>query len=241
MRRQEIIAQNIARIRADIASACARAGRVMDDVTIIGVTKSVDRETADALIAAGIRDIAENRVQDAVAKFGSRSNAPPLPDDVRLHMIGNAQTNKARDIVTLFSVLHSLNREGLATALQRAAAHREDVLPVLLEVNTGRDPNKEGVLPEHVESLMGYVSSTCPSLRIVGLMTIAPLTDDPESARSCFSALRQLRDDLSGQFPHIGFGMLSMGMSDDFAVAVEEGATHVRIGRALFRGLPSQD
>lgn len=229
-----IVQENVSRVRAEIAAACHRVGRAPDEVTLIGVTKSVDRPLADALIAADVHDIAENRVQDAMEKFGRRSPFPPLPADIRLHMIGNLQTNKARDVVGLCTVIHSINRIEIADALQRAAARQELTCDVLLEVNTGHDDAKQGMDPSDVLYLQGYVANKCTNLHLCGLMTIAPHVTNPEDARPAFRALRELRDMLRQEFPAQSLPMLSMGMSNDFPIAIEEGATHVRIGRALF-------
>lgn len=236
-----IVRGNVSRVRAEIAAACQRAGRNADAVTLIGVTKSVNRPIADALIAAGLHDIAENRVQDAVEKFGSRSPFPPLPAGVRLHMIGNLQTNKARDVVTLFATIHSVNRPAIADALQRLAARQGVQREVLLEVNAPHDAAKQGIGPEEVEGLYGYVVNNCPNLRLVGLMTIAQQVADPEDTRPAFRSLRELRDMLLQSHPSHPLPVLSMGMSHDFPIAIEEGATHIRVGRALFVGLASPD
>jgi pyridoxal phosphate enzyme (YggS family) len=234
-----IVRANVARVRGEIAAACSRAGRQVDEVTLIGVTKSVDRAAADALIAAGIDEIAENRVQDAVAKFGRKSAIPPLNANVRLHMIGNLQTNKVRDVVGLFASVQSLNRTDLADALQREASRRGTTLDVYLEVNVAEDMSKQGAAVSDSERLLGYVLEKCPALYVRGLMTIAPLVEDMNQARPTFRHLRELRDELQRAHTDAALPMLSMGMSNDFPVAIEEGATHVRIGRALFAGLPS--
>jgi pyridoxal phosphate enzyme (YggS family) len=234
-----LVQSNVARVREEMAAACRRAGREVAAVTLIGVTKSVDRATADALIAAGVPDIAENRVQDAVAKFGRRSDASPLSPHTRLHMIGNLQTNKAREVVDLFASVQSLNRTDLAAALERAVARRGGMLDVLLEVNTAEDASKQGVSLSEAEDLLGYVLSSCPSLRVQGLMTIAPQVADVEEARPAFRRLRALRDALRARNETLSLDILSMGMSNDFPIAIEEGATHIRVGRALFAGLPS--
>lgn len=234
-----IVQDNVSRVRAEIAAACRRVGRNPDDVTLIGVTKSVGRPLADALIAAGVHDLAENRVQDAVEKFGRRSLFPPLPTNVRLHMIGNLQTNKARDVVGLCPTIHSINRTAIADVLQRAAARQQITCDVLLEVNAVHDEAKQGADPSEVIYLQGYVINYCANLRSVGLMTIAPHIANPEDARPAFRALRELRDMLMQEYPAQPLPLLSMGMSNDFPIAIEEGATHVRIGRALFPGLAS--
>lgn len=236
---EAIVRANVERVRAEIAAACGRAGRSSEEVTLIGVTKSVDRATADALIAAGVRDIAENRVQDAVAKFGKKSASPPLAPDIRLHMIGNLQTNKVRDVIGLFASVQSLNRIGLADVLQREAVRRDTVLDVLLEVNAAEDESKQGAALSELSDLYGYVIQQCPPLRLCGLMTIAPNVADMEKARPAFRKLRQMRDEFAAANPDAALPILSMGMSNDYPVAIEEGATHVRIGRALFAGLSS--
>src|SRR5215472_6848373 len=184
------VQENVTRVNAEIAAACGRVGRNPEDVTLVGVTKTVGREIADALVAAGVHDIGENRVQDAVAKLGWRSPSPPLPDDVRLHMIGNAQTNKARDIVRLFGYVHSLNRRELADALQHEAAKQRRRLSVLIEVNMAGEASKQGIDSAEVPELTGYVLENTSALRIIGLMTIGPMTSEVASIRSAFHALR---------------------------------------------------
>lgn len=233
------VEENVAHVRGEIAAACLRAGRAIEAITLIGVTKNVHRPVADALIAAGIHEIAENRVQDAIEKFGRRSPHPPLPDDVRLHMIGNLQTNKARDVVTLCTMIHSVNRTALADALQREAARQGVVRDVLLEINTAGDVAKQGAEVNVAIELTGYVIRECRNLRLCGLMTIAPQVSNPSDARPAFRALRELRDRLSQTHPEHPLPILSMGMSNDFPIAIEEGATHIRVGRALFIGVPS--
>lgn len=234
-----IVMENVSRVRSQIVEACRRVRRNPDEVTLIGVTKSVNRPIADAIIAAGVHDIAENRVQDAVAKYGRRSPFPPLAADIRLHMIGNLQTNKARDVVNLFTTVHSVNRIPVADALHREAVRQHVRRDVLLEVNMANEVAKQGVSPREGNELLGYVIAKCENLRVVGLMTIAPQATDPEETRATFRSLRALRDTLVASHPGHSLSMLSMGMSDDFPIAIEEGATHVRIGRALFTGVVS--
>lgn len=234
-----ILRENVSRVRSAIAAACRRSGRNSEEITLIGVTKSVGRPLADALIAAGVHDLGENRVQDAVEKFGRRSTDPPLPPDVRLHMIGNLQTNKARDVVTLFSTVHSVNRTAVADALQHEAARQGVQRAVLLEINTAEDVSKQGIDPRAVMDLYGHVVQNCTDLHIVGLMTIAAQVTDPEETRPAFRSLRLLRDLIVQSHPAHPLPLLSMGMSNDFPIAIEEGATHIRVGRALFGGLTS--
>ncbi len=236
-----ILGENVSRVRSAIVAACRRSGRNSEEITLIGVTKSVGRPLADALIAAGVHDLGENRVQDAVEKFGRRSSDPPLPPDVRLHMIGNVQTNKARDVIMLFSTIHSINRTAVADALQHEAARQGVQRDVLLEVNTAEDVSKQGVDSREVMNLYGYVAHNCKDLHVVGLMTIAAQVADPEATRPAFRSLRLLRDTIVQSHPAHALPLLSMGMSNDFPIAIEEGATHIRVGRALFRGLTSPD
>ena len=167
-------------------------------------------------------------------KFGRRGAHPPLPQGVRLHMIGNLQTNKARDVVDLFGTIHSVNRIALADALQHAAARRGVHRDVLLEVNIAGDIAKQGVDLGDVLDLYGYVIDQCENLHLVGLMTIAEQTEDSEEARPAFRSLRELRDSLKRTHSDHDLPVLSMGMSNDFPIAIEEGATHIRVGRALF-------
>jgi hypothetical protein len=154
-------------------------------------------------------------------------------------MIGNLQTNKARDVVNLFTTIHSVNRMAVADALQREAVRQGVQRDVLLEVNAADDDAKQGADPQEVSYFHGYVIENCDRLRLVGLMTIAPQVANPEDARATFQSLRVLRDTLVRENPAHPLPVLSMGMSNDFPIAIEEGATHVRIGRALFAGLTS--
>jgi hypothetical protein len=215
------IRANVAAVRARIAAACARAGRPADSVTLVAVTKT---ETADAyavLLEAGVRDVAENRIQEAERKLGK---APP---EVRRHLVGHLQTNKVRRAVGLFDVVHSVDSERLALALSEQAARAGRSLDVFVEINSG-EKQKQGLTPEELPPFLGRVASL-PALRWLGLMTMAPLSGDPEDARPYFRTLASL-----ARAAGPSLAALSMGMSNDFEVAVEEGATHVRIGRALF-------
>lgn len=222
--------ERVARVRSEIADATARAGRAPDSVTLIGVCKTVDRPAVDAAYAAGLRHFGENRVQDAIAKFTA-----PLPPDATLHLIGQLQSNKAKPAAGLFDVIESLDRPSLVNALGRAAEGREAPLPVLLQVNVAREPQKAGCSPEDAPALVEAVLAS-PHLALHGLMTIAPLVSNAETVRPVFAALRQLKDDLGRRYPELALPVLSMGMSNDFQVAIEEGAIYVRIGRAIFHG-----
>jgi hypothetical protein len=210
-------------------AAAARRGRHDPQaVRLVAVTKTVPPERIAAAYALGLRDFGENRVEEAIPK------QPGLPADIAWHMIGHVQSRKAADAALHFALVHSLDSLKLARRLARAAQAAGRVLPVLLEVNVAGEASKYGYRPD--EAFVAEVAEilALPALRVEGLMTLAPLAADPEAARPVFAGLRALRDRLATRFPQAGWRELSMGMSDDFEIAIEEGATLVRIGRALF-------
>lgn len=222
------LATRLERVLADVAAAAWTTGREAAAITVVAVSKTVDRETVDAAYALGLRHFGENRVHEAARKF-----AEPLPVDARLHLIGQLQSNKARPAVALFDLIESVDRLSLIEALEREARRRDERIAVLLQVNVAREPQKAGCSPDVAPQLMARLAHS-PWLRPQGLMTMAPLLDDAEEARPVFAGLRQLRDDLQRQHPTLDLATLSMGMSNDFRVAIEEGATSVRVGRAIF-------
>jgi pyridoxal phosphate enzyme (YggS family) len=222
------IEENYRRVLLEVRAAEERAGRPTDSVRIVGVTKTVGRTEVDRGYDAGLRDFGENRVQDAKAKF-----APPLPSDAHLHCIGYLQTNKARDAVALFDTIHSVDRPELIEALERRAAQIDKSIRVLIQVNVAGEEQKHGCEPSDTEGLVRQVVD-CPHLQIAGLMTIAPLVGDAEAARPVFRGLRELRDRIAALDARFTLPELSMGMTNDFGVAIEEGATMVRVGRAIF-------
>jgi pyridoxal phosphate enzyme (YggS family) len=212
------IRANLGRVQEAVARACARAGRSPDHVLIIAVSKTVDAERVRMAVAAGVAALGENRVQEA------RDKIEALGRPVPWHLIGSLQTNKAKDAARLFNWIHSVDRLELARELSRRAGDR--VLDVLLQVNLGDEPQKGGVAPAEVKRLSEAVIGL-PGLRLRGLMAIPPVASSPEQTRPHFRRLRELRDEL-------GLEHLSMGMSADFEVAIEEGATMVRVGTAIF-------
>lgn len=218
----------IARVHAEIASAARRAGRDPGGVTIVGVCKTVERPTVDEAYACGLRHFGENRVQVARAKFGTGR-----PADTTLHLIGSLQTNKAKDAVALFDIVHSVDRAGLIDALATAATRAGRRLPVLLQVNIAAEESKQGCAAAEAPTLAAAIIAQ-PALELRGLMTMAPLTATAEETRPVFRALRLLRDELRRAHPDIPLPDLSMGMTNDYPVAIEEGATIVRVGRAIF-------
>ena len=226
------IQDNVTSIRERIAKAAGRAGRSVDSITLMGVSKTVEPERIRQAYLAGIRVFGENKVQE----FGEK--AGPLADltEAQWHLIGHLQTNKVKKAVELFQAVDSVDSLRLAEKLNQAAEQLDRVLPVLLEINVGGEENKSGVAPDSVElEEMLSGAQKFNHLQVRGLMTIPPFTDDPEGARPYFRRLRELRDKIAARkLPRIGMDVLSMGMSHDFEVAIEEGSTCVRVGTAIF-------
>jgi PLP dependent protein len=222
------IEANVARVRARIAEAALRSGRRPESVVLVGVTKTVGVDRVRDLVACGVRECGENRVQEA------REKVPELPD-VTWHLIGSLQRNKVKEALRLFQVIHSVDSAGLAEELSRRSAEREGARPVdvLIQVNISLEPQKHGAPLDGAEHLVAGVLRL-PGVRVRGFMGMAPLVSNPEEARPYFRRLRELRDRVRDALPDAEAGDLSMGMTDDFEVAIEEGATMVRVGRALF-------
>ena len=220
------IATNLLSIRSRIDAACARSGRDPQTVTVIGVTKKHPPTVIAAAHAAGIVDIGENYVQELLEK----QQVVSLP--VRWHFIGHLQRNKARQIVPFVHMVHGVDSERLAVEIGRQATAAGRTVPVLLQVNTSGEESKYGVVPADAVAL-GRSLASVDGVELSGLMTLAAYLDDPEGTRPMFRQLRSLRDELRDA-TGLGLPHLSMGMTGDFEVAVEEGATFVRIGTALF-------
>jgi len=227
------VAENVEKIEERIAAACARSGRKRDEITLMAVTKFQELSAVEAAWDAGLRCFGESRVQEAVAKFdGFRERRP----DARLHFVGGLQRNKAKTAAALFDCVQSVDREEIARELAKHAAARERPLPVLLELRTGED-SKSGftdldVLFRVTEFILG-----CSSLEVRGLMTMAPFTEEEAPLRAAFRRVTEARRELERRFPGEGnWSCLSMGMSGDFEIAVEEGSTLLRIGGAVFGG-----
>lgn len=223
------IRENLAAIRARMAAAATRAGRAPESVTLVAVSKYVPVERIAEAMAAGQELFGENYLQEAEEKIGQ------LPAALKWHCIGHLQSNKAKAAATLFHMVETVDRIKLARALDRHAAEAGRLLPVLIQVNVGREAQKAGVLPEEAAALLGEMRELA-HLEVRGLMTMPPFFDQPEAARPYFRALRELAEALAskGLLGTHGAIELSMGMSGDFEVAIEEGATLVRVGTALF-------
>jgi PLP dependent protein len=233
------IASNIAAVRERIAAAARRAGRDPAAITLVAVTKTHPPELVAQAIAAGAADLGENRVQEAATKIAALD---AYREAVRWHLIGHLQRNKARPAAELFDLVHSVDSLRLAEALARQLTPGRR-LPVLLQVNVSGEASKEGFdLPGGLENRQALDALlpdmeqivALPGLAVRGLMTVAPIVDTPEQARPVFRRLRELRDALARRFPQASWDELSMGMTDDFEAAIAEGATIVRVGRAIF-------
>ena len=216
---KERIAKNLADIQGRMADAAARAGRSPDSIRLVAVTKTVGVEEARALQGLGITDFGENRVEVGQKKIEA------MPD-VCWHMIGNVQRRKARDVVALFDTVDAIDRLSLATALQQRCDEQDKNIDALVEVNMSGEESKHGFTPETLNQALSEITSY-NRLNITGLMTMAPFGAESQYIRSLFRKLKETAD------AH-GLPELSMGMTDDFEIAIEEGATQIRVGRALF-------
>jgi hypothetical protein len=226
------VAENIARIREQIQSAAQRAGRTASEVTLMAVSKTFPAESVREAYAAGIRVFGENRVQE----FAGKAEAVRDLTDAQWHLIGHLQTNKAAKTAELFHAVDSVDSLRLARKLNEAAALLGKELPILIELNVGGEAAKTGMDPRSPE--LEQFLSAAPQLErlaIRGLMTVPPFMDDPQQARPFFRRLRELRDQIANRrLPAVSMDVLSMGMSHDFEVAIEEGSTCVRVGTAIF-------
>ena len=227
---QELLAVRLADVRARLAAATQRSGRQSDQVRLIAISKTHPAPVIQQAIELGATDLGENRVQEAEGKIAEIGR-----EKVRWHLVGHLQANKSRRAVSLFDVIHSLDTVDLARRLDRLCVEEgRDSLPVLIQVDLGHEETKSGIDESEITHL---VESLGPLTRVklIGLMTLPPFFDDPEQSRPFFRRLRELRDELNqrGAFGD-RTGELSMGMTHDFEVAIEEGATMVRVGTAIF-------
>lgn len=223
-----VIEDNIRNIRENIAEAARKSGRDPSEIKLMAVTKTVDDERVREAIEAGVRILGENYIQEAKRKINT------MDADVEWHMIGHLQSNKSKYAVRLFDMVHSVDRMGLAAELDKRSATAGRVIDILVEVNVSGEESKSGIPADEASALVREIAQL-ENLSIRGLMTMPPWFDDPEDARPYFVALRELRDRIAAEgIPGVDLRELSMGMSGDYRVAVEEGATIVRIGTAIF-------
>jgi len=228
---ERVLRQRLAEVEDRIAAACRRAGRKRAGVTLVAVTKTVSADVAGLLPQLGVWDLGESRPQELWKKEKT------LIPAVRWHLVGHLQRNKIARTLPLVYMIHSVDSLRLLLFLENEAMKQERRVPVLLEVNASREPQKNGFAPEELSDLPAKVEAF-QFVQIQGLMTMAALNPDPEASRRTFAELRDLRDRLKNQFPKPhDLERLSMGMSNDFEVAIEEGATMVRLGTVLFEGM----
>ncbi len=219
------IRTNIGQVRDKIGKAAQRSGRDASAVTLIAVTKTHEEEAMREAVDAGITDIGENKAQEVRQKY------PLLQRDVHWHFIGHLQRNKVKYVIDKVAMIHSVDSLSLAREISKRAERLDRVMPALVEVNVSGEKSKHGLVPDDVRSFLEEVKDL-PGIRFQGLMTMAPYVEDPEQTRPVFRALRELQETLLSQGYQLE--VLSMGMTNDFEVAVEEGATHVRVGTAIF-------
>lgn len=223
------LGENLAQVREQLDSAAKKAGRNLSDITLVGVSKTATRSAIEAAFELGLRDFGENRIADAEERF---SPLPYPPGQAQLHLIGHLQTNKVRRAIALFDIIHSIDSFRLAEALDRYSSEAGRKMPVLLQVNVSGEESKEGLAPAELGQVLAQVLRL-EHLEVRGLMTIAPYAEQAEATRPVFAGLRALFEKHDPGIPT--WHDLSMGMTNDFEVAIEEGATMVRIGRAIFQ------
>ena len=244
------LADNIERVQERIAAACARAERAPSEVTLVAVSKTLPAETVAEAYRLGLRHFGENRVEEAGEKIPNTqyqisklaADLPPSgrpTSDLHWHLVGHLQSRKAAEAAALFDVIHSVDSVKLAEKLSRLCIEAGRVIPVLLECNVSGEESKYGFPVVTAADKARWLADVqvmlkLPGVRVEGLMTVAPIVSQAQDARPVFRALRQLRDELAARCPQTDWRHLSMGMSDDFEIAIEEGATLVRVGRAIF-------
>lgn len=223
-----MIKDNLAEVKENIVSACQRAGRDSQEVTLIAVSKTKPVAMLQEAYAAGARDFGENKVQELMDKF------PQLPEDIRWHMIGHLQRNKVKYIVDKVYLIHSVDSLRLAEEISLQAQKKKVEVNILIEVNVAQEESKFGTATQDAMELVEAIAKL-PALHIKGLMTIAPFVEDSELNREYFQKLKQLSVDISRKnIDNVSMSILSMGMTGDYTVSVEEGATHVRVGTGIF-------
>ena len=229
MNAEEDLRKRVRIIRERIADAAEKSGRGAEDVLLIAVSKMHPAEAVDAAALAGIRDVAENKVQELCAK------QPLVAAKLNWHLIGHLQTNKVRQAVGKVKLIHSVDSLHLAEEIDRRSAAAGIHTDILIQVNAAGEAQKSGVAPEDAEALIRNIASECENVNIKGIMHIAPFAEDPEDVRIYFRQVRELYERIGAlDLPRVSFDTLSMGMSGDFEVAIQEGSNAVRIGTAIF-------
>lgn len=223
-----MLVQNLREVEERVQAACARANRAREEVTLIAVSKTKPVEMLEEIYTAGARDFGENKVQELTEKYEQ------LPRDIKWHMIGHLQRNKVKYIVDKVELIHSVDSVRLAETIEQEAAKKNVIVDILIEVNVAEEESKFGVKVEEVLDLIQEIAKFS-HIRIKGLMTIAPYVENPEENREIFAQLKQLSVDIASKnIDNICVDVLSMGMTNDYEVAIEEGATMVRVGTGIF-------
>ena len=225
-----MIKENLETVKNNMSDAIKKAGRANEEVTLVAVSKTKPADMIREAYDLGVRDFGENRVQEIMEKY------PLLPDDIRWHLIGHLQTNKVKYIIDKVAMIHSVDSLKLAKEISRQAVKKNVVMDILIEVNVAEEDSKFGTTCEDAISLVTDIS-TLDGIRIRGYMTVAPFVSDPEENRGVFRRLRQLLVDTKAKnIDNVNMDCLSMGMSGDYTVAIEEGATFIRVGTKIFGG-----
>ncbi|NIM03206.1 YggS family pyridoxal phosphate-dependent enzyme [bacterium] len=222
------VRENLEKVEEKIRVKAELVGRNATEITLVAVTKTVEADRIEQAVAAGVNIIGESRVQEAKEKYGK------VKSEVIWHLVGHLQRNKAKDAVKIFDLIHSVDSAKLAKEIDKQARKIDKVQEILIEVNVAGEQSKYGLNPEGVITFLKEVSEL-PNLKIKGLMTMAPLYENPEDCRPCFRKLKELAEEIRAEnIENVEMTYLSMGMSNDFEVAIEEGSNMVRIGRAIF-------
>lgn len=223
-----MLQDNLIQVEQNIEEACRRAGRDRSEVTLIAVSKTKPVETLQEAYNLGVRVFGENKVQEMADKY------EVLPKDIRWHLIGHLQRNKVKYIIDKAVLIHSVDSLRLAQTIEKEAKKHNLTAHILIEVNVAREESKFGIFPEDLEALVDEIAKL-PHIQVDGLMTIAPFVPDPEENRPVFRELRKLSVDISAKkVDNVNMSVLSMGMTNDYQVAIEEGATMVRVGTGIF-------
>lgn len=223
-----MVVENLKEVEAKVCAACTKAGRAREEVLLIAVSKTKPMSMIEELLAVGTKDFGENKVQELCDKY------EVLPKDIHWHLIGHLQTNKVKYVVDKVCMIHSVDSLRLAETISKEAQKKGVIVPVLIEVNVAEEESKFGVSVEETEGLVREIA-VLPGIQVQGLMTIAPFVDDPEENRPVFSKLKKLYVDIKEKnIDNVAMSVLSMGMTNDYEVAIEEGATMVRVGTGIF-------
>jgi len=238
-----MIEESILRINAQISRVCSKINRNPEEISVIAVSKGRSLQEIEEAVLTGITDIGENRVQETLLKYNEHSRLRPAPCVIKWHMIGHLQTNKIKEAVKIFDLIQSVDSLHLAAEIDKQAAKINKIQDILIEIKTSTEATKFGLKPDETVQVIKEMVRL-KNININGLMTIAPLAGNPEKARPYFRMLRELRDEINqlsltavqARAESLQLKVLSMGMTDDFEVAIEEGSNMVRLGRAIFEG-----